>query len=464
MRILFATYEVAPYFQTGGLGEVARDLPNALGKFGVKTTIVLPKYKLLKLPNKTEFIKNLDIHFAGKTEKVGVYKMNINREKNLYLISHPFLLDPRNSKEPVLMFVLFSKTISQLILNQGKIFGNFDIIHLNDLHPAMVAYFLKHSDIINTPATILTIHNLLYQGPVERIKLSQFLDINFGSEGWTSLLEQGIINADYITTVSPTYAKEIIKTRKGANLRKILQQKQNRVFGILNGIDYRLWNPQTDKLITKNFNINNIFEVKQENKLALKKRLKIHSDSSLPLVSFIGRLEPNQKGIDITYEMFKTILSESICQVVLLGTGNEIWAKKMGYLIKKYPKRFSFINKFDEVLSHQIYAASDIILIPSKYEPCGLVQMIAMRYGTLPLVRKTGGLADTVKDGINGFVFERYSSTELTRTLRLVLKLFKENPEKIAKMRENAMKEDFSWDKSAKEYKKLYQKLIKENK
>lgn len=465
MRILYAAYEAAPFFQTGGLGEVAKSLPYALSKVGVKTTLTLPKYSFLYLPNKVYKTGDFFIDFDHKKEKVEIFKMHVaNKDISLCLIAHPYLEDPRRGKDRDLKFVFFSMALAKMILIDSEKFGRFDILHLNDLHAAMVAFFLKKSILDTYPPSILTIHNLLYQGAIERQKLIEVTGIDIPGNEHTSLLELGIQEADYITTVSPTYAKEIVNTRIGVNLKKLLYKRRNKLDGILNGIDNELWDPAKDKLITKNYSIGTIEEGKKENKLAFQKDLKLPISETLPLISFIGRIEPRQKGIDLIYNSFKSLLSENSFQFVLLGTGSELWSKKISELVRRYPKRFVFINKFDQVIAHKVYSSSDMVLIPSKYEPCGLVQMIAMRYGTLPLVRKTGGLADTVKDGVNGFVFEQYSATALARTLRLALKMFKENPGKIAKMRETAMKEDFSWVKSAIEYKKLYQKVIKEKK
>lgn len=314
------------------------------------------------------------------------------------------------------------------------------------------------------PPSLLTIHNLMYQGYIGLDKTVDLINDPKNKKQYRSLLEIGLNNVGFITTVSPTYAHEIIHTKTGGNLRHLLYSRKRQVSGILNGINYQEWDSLKDQYLDCHYNLKNVGEGKIKNKLALQKLLQIPLNQEIPLISFIGRLAAGQKGIDIICEMLKKLLPERSFQFVLLGTGDEVWAKKISLFVAKFPKNLVFINKFDQSYAHKIYAASDIALIPSKYEPCGLVQMIAMRYGTLPLVRKTGGLADTVKEGINGFVFENYSASELSRTLRLVLKLFHNNPDKIAKMRLSAMREDFSWTKSARQYQKLYQKIIKESK
>lgn len=464
MNILFATYEAAPFFQTGGLGEVARSLPKALANLDINITLILPKYEVLKLPQTPTKLGQFEIEFDDKKEKINIFKLPVGRRISLYLVDHPFLNEAIEKKDKAEKFILYSKAISYMVtFGDEEIFGKFDIIHLNDWHSSAVSFFLKKMDeVALTPPTILTIHNLNYQGQIDKNRICELLRIKRYKPNFNTVMEAGITHASHITTVSPTYAKEIIHTKLGLQFQKLFYQRRNNITGILNGIDYDLWDPQTDKFSNHRFNQDNCTEGKKNNKIALQKELKLSLSELTPLVSFIGRLEPRQKGIDFILATLRTLLPERTSQFTLLGTGDLVWTKKIGNLITKYPKNIAFINRFDEKMAHKIYAASDIVLIPSKYEPCGLVQMIAMRYGTLPLVRKTGGLADTVKDGVNGFVFESYSPTALARTLRLALKLFHDNPDKIAKMRQTAMKEDFSWAKSAREYKKLYKKVIRE--
>lgn len=465
MKILYAAYEAAPFFQTGGLGEVAKSFAIALSKVNVDVTLILPKYKPLNIPKQPQNIGSFTLEFASKIEKVKILSLPIQTRITLYLVDNPLLSQAAQKKSKPENFIFFSKAVAKMIsLRKDKVYGKFDLIHLNDWQVSLVAYFLKQFGKGAAAPTILTIHNLMYQGPLQMQKLTDLTGIVIKDEHLSTVLATALPYPDFITVVSPTYAKEIVNTKRGVNLRKILYARRDTIKGILNGIDNHVWDPQHDKSIPFNFSGENVDEGKNNNKISLQRDLELPIFQPIPVVSFIGRLEPNQKGIDIIYKAMPDLLKEDEFQFVLLGTGNEFWAKKIGELVKKFPKRFVFINKFDEKLSHKIYASSDIIVIPSKYEPCGLVQMIAMRYATLPLVRKTGGLADTVSDGVNGFVFERYSPTEFARTLRLALKLFKENPEKIAKMRENAMQEDFSWSKSAREYKKLYQKIIREKK
>lgn len=463
MKILFCSYEAAPFFKRGGLGDVAGSLPLSLAKIGIETTLILPGYEFLKLPQKPVSLGTFVINFNHQQGKVGLFKLHVSDRVNLYLLYHDLLKNlGQDEKEKIVVFTFFAKAIATLLSLNKKEFDQFDLVHLNDWHTAAVSYFVSFFDKAHQIPTILTIHNLLYQGKIPKERLASLIGRKVEDTHYEGLLELGIKYTDFITTVSPTYAKEIIRTRRGFNLRRLLFEKRDKMTGIINGIDTKRWNPATDTFISNKFDLTNFAKVKVENKLKMQKELKLKVGISEILVSFIGRLEPHQKGIDLILKMLEETVKEHSFQLVILGTGYYTWAKRIGRFVNEHPKNISFINKFDEKLSHKIYAASDIILIPSKFEPCGLIQMIAMRYGTLPLVRKTGGLADTVKDGKNGFVFESYSPTELARTLRMVLKIFREDPSKIQQMRIAAMKEDFSWDKSAREYKKLYQKVIRE--
>lgn len=465
MKILYAAYEAGPFFQTGGLGDVARSLPIALSKINVATTLVLPNYRLLKLPQPPKKLGTFEIDFDAKKEKINILSLPVSQNINLFIVDHPLLAGATQRQNKAEKFILFSKAIAAMVaFGDRKIYGSFDLIHLNDWHSATVSVFLnKLAGIAQTPPTLLTIHNLLYQGPVKKERLHFLLGLDLAKYNFTTPLEVGLFFADRISTVSLTYAREIVNTKLGLQLRKLLYKRRERVSGILNGIDTSVWNPRDDKLIYSNFGLTDTAKSKKINKLAFQKEFKLPISETLLLISFIGRLEPNQKGIDLIYFAFKKLLSENSFQFILLGTGNEEWAAKISELVRRYPKRIVFINKFDQIIAHKVYASSDMVLVPSKYEPCGLVQMIAMRYGALPLVRKTGGLADTVKDEVNGFTFNEYSSTALARTLRLAIQAFNQEPLKIEKMRVQAMKEDFSWVKSAKAYKNLYQKVIKEN-
>ena len=456
MNILFATYEASPFYQTGGLGDVAGRLPLWLAKHNITTYLTLPKYSFLKLPGIIKKATDLTVSFDNLcNEKVGLYMMEYKKGVILTLLDHKLLKDPMNNGDKVYNFAFFSKAIveaSKYLKTQNK---KISLIHANDWFSAFTMYFIKMQKL--PISTLFTIHNLSHKG---KLNTDNATFKKVMAEGYKSSMEVGIVYSDHVNTVSPTYAREIVYTKGGGSFRKLLYAYKSKVTGILNGIGTQYWNPKTDRFLKTHLK-NNVKLWKNENKKLLLKKLKLDLNKDIPLVSFIGRLDPKQKGIDLLYKALESTLKEFACQCVILGTGDQRWEKKLGSLVARFPGKVAFINRFDGKLSHEIYAGSDILIVPSKFEPCGLIQMIAMRYGALPLVRKTGGLADTVKDKVNGFVFDKYSATELTRTLRLALKMFKDNPEKAQTMIKTAMKEDFSWDKSAREYKKLYQKLLK---
>jgi len=270
-------------------------------------------------------------------------------------------------------------------------------------------------------------------------------------------MAEGILNADLINTVSPTYSREILTEEYGAGLEKILNKRKKQLYGILNGIDTDFFNPAADNLISQKYSIKNLND-KTANKLALQKQLGLPMDKNTALVGLVTRFV-QQKGVELITENF----SKLNCQFIFLGTGEKKYEDALLVLAKKFPKQFSAQIKFDEKLAHEIYAASDIFLVPSRFEPCGLTQMIAMRYGGVPVARATGGLADTVNNKV-GFIFNNFSTSEFYKTLNLALKIYYEKPKTWRQLQMNGLKQDFSWNKSAREYLKLYKKLIETKK
>ena len=270
---------------------------------------------------------------------------------------------------------------------------------------------------------------------------------------------EGIIHADLVNTVSPTYAQEIMTTEFGAQLEPILQSLSGKISGIINGIDTKYWDPQTDPNITANYSIRNWQTGKQQNKLSLQKLLKLPESDNTVLFSYIGRLDPGQKGVDLIIEaLYSQQIKTPSYQFVFLGQGESELENRLRHLSNEFPNICTLIE-FNETLAHHIYAASDFLVIPSKFEPCGLTQLIAMRYGAIPIIRKTGGLADTVKEEYTGFVFSEYTYQALIETINKAITWFQDFHlrDQIIK---NCMEQDFSWTTSALEYEKLYQKLI----
>jgi starch synthase len=315
--------------------------------------------------------------------------------------------------------------------------------------------------------TILTIHNLLYQGsaPVSLIKTlnlpKRIFHILLTKKGLTiKLFREGLEHADVISTVSPTYAKEILTGDYGQHVNEVLRRRRGDVVGILNGIDGNVWDPRHDISVPIHYGCDDVLIGKQANKEYVQRTLKLPV-AKMPLLGFVGRLEVRQKGIDILIAALSHLLPDG-AQVIILGTGPKKIKQILTTFAKKYPDHFCFVPTFDERLARRIYAGADILVVPSKFEPCGLTQMIAMRYGTIPIVRKTGGLADTVVDGKTGFVFEDYTEMALLRKLKEAITLWNTNPRKWQRMAVRCMRQDFSWIVSAKKYKALYTRLNKQ--
>jgi len=443
-KILIAAAEVTPIAKVGGLGDVIGALPKALNKLNLDVRLIIPFYGLID-NNKYK------IKLTKKNIKIGDASANLwqtnlpDSTVPIYLIEHDYFKGKEiygnalaDSQTDIEKFAFFSRAVLASIKTV-----NFkpDIIHLNDWHTAAVAKLIKTDQFFRQTKTLLTIHNLANQGKT----------------GTKNYLAEGILNADLINTVSPTYAKEILTEEYGAGLEKILAKKRSRLYGILNGIDTDFFNPQTDKLIKFNYSAQVLGE-KIANKTKLQRQLGLPREKNTALVGLVTRFV-GQKGVELITENF----SELNCQFIFLGTGEKKYEGALLNLVKKFPRQFSVQIKFDEKLAHEIYAASDIFLVPSRFEPCGLTQMIAMRYGAIPVVRATGGLADTVNNK-TGFIFKKYSGVELYKTLNKSLTVFYNNQPLWQQLKTNCLKQNFSWKKSALEYLKLYKKLAENKK
>ena len=496
IKILFLSAEVAPLAKVGGLGDVAGTLPIALAKLGVDIRIYLPFYGLIdnkKYPAK-KIINNLTVPMGDKNETIDVWQTNLPGVKiPIYLIKHNFfnskaiysgkrlILNGKYTRQAndLKRFAFFTRAA---LAAAKKLDFQADIVHANDWHTALAADFIKtlnqKNNFFAKTKTLYTIHNLANQGiTMPDIVGYTKIDPNLAiikvdaKNGDINFMVQGILGSDLINTVSPTYAKEILEHYQGAGLDNVLKKRKGNLYGILNGLDANFFNPATDNLINQKYSIENL-ERKNANKLALQKQLGLPVNKNIALIGLISRLVW-QKGLELITEKF----SKLNCQFVFLGTGQAEYEQRLLNLSKKFPRQFCVQIKFDEKLAHLIYAASDIFLMPSRFEPCGLGQMIAMRYGTIPVVRATGGLADTVTPPTRacpeyaeggarrvkptGFNFIKYSSQELYQTLDKALAVFYKNQKLWRQLQINGMKQNFSWDKSAHEYLRLYKKLLK---
>ncbi|MCX7988870.1 MAG: glycogen synthase [Thermodesulfovibrio sp.] len=486
MKIALVSAEAYPFSKTGGLGDVVGAIFKELIIAGIDVKLFLPYYRITKEKfsnnlESTEIVYGVQIGIDKKFGTIRSAKATVDSEGNLivkpdrmgnvFFIEHNDFFDRErlygtNSGDYLdnaERFIFFSKAVLEIckILN-----FKFDIIHCHDWHTALIPLYLKtlyrECMCFETSRSILTIHNLGYQGvfPREKLELTGFGWEMFHIDclefyGMVNFLKGGIFNADMVTTVSPTYAKEILNPEYGFGLDGVLRKKQSKLMGILNGIDYSIWNPEKDSYIAHNYGIHNIHE-KIKNKEILIKMTDLECSVDTPLVAFIGRMA-SQKGIDILIEALPSLIDKGI-GIIFEGTGEAFYENKVREIEQKFPSKIHAFIVFDEILAHKIYAGVDSIILPSKYEPCGLSQLIAMRYGTIPICRKTGGFADTVEDGITGFLFENFDPVSLIFSVERFLQIYNDR-EKLTQMRINAMKKDFSWSKMCKDYIKLYEKV-----
>ncbi|MFH1128047.1 MAG: glycogen synthase GlgA [Candidatus Omnitrophota bacterium] len=457
MKIAICAAEVVPFAKTGGLADVCGALPLALEEQNQEVIIIMPRYKAIQDSKFTITRLKDDISYSVIGKNIKVYFI----ENDKYFFRDSLYVDKFGDyKDNLERFSYFCKRALSLL---KEINYKADVIHIHDWQASLVPVYLKNlykSDAFyQDMRTILTIHNIGYQGlfPKEEFPKLGLAWSLFGIEGLEfygkiNFLKAGMEFSDIINTVSPTYSKEIQTKEFGFGLEGVLGKRRNSLFGILNGLDYNIWNPQTDKFIAKNFSVKDITN-KSKDKEDLQKFCKLPVKKNIPLLGMVSRLVQH-KGFDIL-----SVGIEKICkmdlQIVILGTGDLKYHQFLTKIMKKYPKVISLHLKFDDPLAHKIYAGSDIFLMPSQYEPCGLGQLISLRYGTIPLVFKTGGLADTVNKD-NGFVFDKYSKEELIKTINAAIKAFQD---KLAwnQLVQRALECDFSWGKSAKQYIKLYE-------
>jgi starch synthase len=480
MKILFVSSEVSPFAKTGGLADVAGALPKALKKSGHDVRIIMPLYHCVETGSFTikKSRKGFEVPIDGIMQK-GLLRQSSLDDIPVYLVEKKeyFQRDalygtpagdyPDNSQR----FGFFCQSVVDLL---KRLDFRPDIIHCHDWQTALVPYIIRHEHkddpFFTRTALVYTIHNLAYQGIFKRETLSSFGldDAHFTVDrleyyGKINLMKGGILAADVVNTVSNAYCREIRTEELGCGLQGVLQERAHDLYGILNGIDYQDWNPATDPLIFKNYTPSTL-SGKAANKKNLQKALGLEQNPSIPLLGMITRLAA-QKGLDLL-EALLPKLQKGKLQLVLLGTGDEKYMKIFSALREKTPDALSINLTFDLALSHKIYAASDMFLMPSLYEPCGLGQLISFRYGAVPVVRKTGGLADTVfdlRDGVrepNGFTFDEYSPEAFWDAISRALETYQDR-KKWDKMVRTGMNSDFSWDHSAEEYEALYEKALK---
>lgn len=473
MNVLITGYEGAPFYKKGGLGDVMESLPKALSNIGIDVRAVIPYYNSIKEKYHLEREGEFTVTFDSGVERVGIYSSFLpNTKVPFYFLANRRYLFSSNSggkNKRIDQFAFFSLAVSHFIQYlSGHHKWTPSIIHCNDWHTALIPLILKQKMKLGIP-TLLTIHNLNYQGrgSLKVLELLSMRDeetktLKRGKPATEiNILGEGIIHATYVSTVSRTYAKEIMANYDENPISPFLKKREGehpktdeKIIGILNGIDYDIWNPVKDELIFHKFDFDNWEVGKKNNKTDL---LKCLGMEDRPTFCFIGRMAA-QKGLDILIKAINRIAHLKI-NVIILGSGNPIVQASVLEIAKKFPWVKAKLV-YDEELAHKIYAGSDFIIIPSRYEPCGLIQMIAMRYGTIPIASDTGGLRDSILNGKNGFLFKKGKSARLIKIIERALNRMKDK-EKFKKMVECAMRTDFSWDKSALLYKKLYEEMIR---
>ena len=475
MNVLFATSEAFPLIKTGGLGDVANSLPNSLQQSGADVRLILPAYR--------EVLQKID-HF----KIIGWVKIGLQQdariletthpayEMPIWLVDHPTLFDrPGNPythpdgydwQDNPLRFSLFSQVTAFMAIDSLNTGWRADVVHSNDWQTGLVNAYLSHET--RPPKRIFTIHNIAYDCQFD---FGTFQSLHLPPHWWSmdlgefhhrfSLLKAGMVFSDQITTVSPKYAREIRTPDYGYGYAPILEEMNHKLSGILNGIDDEVWNPATDPHLHKHYSAKDkpaaIRKAKTANKKSLLSQLgasrAVLNDIDKPLVGFVGRLV-FQKGVDLLLNSIDALIHESNARFVIIGSGEQDLEHHLNLLTHSWPDRvFSFIG-YSEALAHLLEAGSDIFAMPSRYEPCGLNQLYSLRYGTPPVVRRTGGLADTVTPK-NGVLFDEATPEALTAAIHTALTYYNDN--KVwSEMIRNAMEKDYSWHKSATEYLELY--------
>ncbi len=474
MNVAFISSEIAPFSKTGGLGDVAYSLPINLKQNGINIIGITPLYKSINI--KKFDLKKTEIDYLifidGKWEKVEIYYTEVKNFRIYFIKNDKFFgIEKFYDGDSGIRFSFLCYASLELL---KKLSFKPNIIHINDWQTGILPVILKikysNDNFFYKSKVILTIHNLAYQGyfPKEILYRIGLPDYLFNMEmlefyGQVNFLKAGIVFSDFITTVSPTYAKEILTPEAGWGLDGVLLKKKDKIKGILNGIDEEIWNPEIDKFIYKNYNINSI-ENKVYNKLYLQRMFNFKEDKDIIFLGFVGRLT-YQKGFEFIVNLIPYIYNFNI-HLVILGTGEEYYEDMILKTVEKYRNKISLNLKFDEELAHKIYAGIDFLLMPSVYEPCGLTQMISLKYGTIPIARKVGGLNDSIIDiseensKPTGILFYNLDLKEFFSSVIKAFDIFYRRKDMLTQMQIKGMNSDFSWDKSSKEYIKLYETLL----
>lgn len=481
-RVLFAASEAIPYMKTGGLADVTGSLPGYFDKEEFDVRVIMPKYVCMneEFRKQMRFLCHFYVNLGWRKQYAGIFEAKYKGITYYFVDSEYYFAgeQPYNHiHEDVEKFAYFSKAVLEALP-----YLDFcpDIIHCHDWQTGLIPVFLHtiygDQNYYAGMKTVYTIHNMKFQG---RWNLQAIMDVTglpeqifvpdkLESYGEANYLKGGIVYSDYVTTVSKTYAYEITTQQGGEGLDGLMNARKDYLFGITNGIDYEVYNPKKDIYLLQHFDEQNVVEGKAANKEQLQKELGLPLKKKTPLLGIVSRMT-NQKGFDLVAYVMDQLMSTEDIQMVVLGTGEEQYENMFRYFEQKYPDKIKANIGYSEEMAHKIYASADLFLMPSLFEPCGLSQMMSMRYGTLPIVRETGGLKDTVtayneyEQTGNGFSFANYNAHEMLDTILYALEVYRHHKKEWGGLVKRAMREDNSWEASARKYEALYRELIDDN-
>ncbi|KXX64363.1 glycogen synthase GlgA [Marichromatium gracile] len=484
LRILVASSEAHPLIKTGGLADVAASLPAALRQLGHDARLIMPGYPSA-LRQLLEPKTRCELRIPGARTSVRIVEgLHPDHGLPVYLVDAPDYFHREGSPYTDISgrdwgdnperFLLFCRTLAQLAMGLPAVGWRPEVLHANDWQTGLTPALMH--DLPERPATVFTIHNLAYQGLFDR---ATFDRIGLPAALWNvagiefhqrmSFIKGGIVFSDRVNTVSPTYADEIRTPRFGCGLDGLLRQLGGRFSGILNGIDYGVWDPQTDPMILQQFDAEH-FGLKTENKLELQREFGLPRHEEAFLLGYVGRLV-EQKGVDLILAILPDLLQDANVQVVLQGVGDRHTEQALHEVARTYPRQVGVLIGYDEMRAHRVEAGCDSFLMPSRFEPCGLNQLYSLRYGTPPIAHRTGGLADTITPvdaetlaagTATGFLFERSRPEELHAAVDQARRLYREQPEHWRRLATTGMMQDFSWEASAQRYLQLYEAALEE--
>lgn len=476
MKILFTTSECVPFVKTGGLADVVGALAPVLAKMGHDVRVMMPMYSAIdsKWQQQMEFQLHFDVQLGWRRQYCGIHMLKKDGVTyyfmdNKYYFGRPYIYGLGGDEHERYGFFCRGALNALPLLDFRP-----DVIHAHDWQSGMVPALLKiqyqHLPFYSKMRTVFTIHNLQYQGIFGIKDVQDVLGLGDGlwsadkleCFGCANYMKAGIVYSDAITTVSPSYAEEITTAYYGERLDGLIRARRESLFGVLNGIDVNEYNPETDKSIYATYSQKDM-SGKKENKLRLQRDLGLEENPDIPLIAMVGRLT-NQKGLDLVDCVLGDIMKEKV-QVAVLGMGDARYTNLFSWAEQQYHGQLAARFAMDHALAHRLYASADFFLMPSLFEPCGLSQLISLRYGTVPIVRETGGLRDTVlnydatnKEG-NGFTFLNYNAHDMLNVIRRALAFYQDEPETMKQLQARGMSGDYSWDHSADEYVKIYKSL-----